>query len=747
MKRLLHSHYLDKPMNIALILSCLVIIIIQAYFMLDTWLSQNLSILYAFITNNNLLLAIVTGLIPLLPSIIVYIGKKIKNRNVDDGIVVSSGYEKTKVFPGAITYELIRDKKVMLVSERKLETVGNNKPMVLDRKIQCELIRKYIEKLKKNSKKNQLNCLYLTGNSGAGKSILLKSFLKGDGKFQFLYFNDYSSTCDLIYKEIFESKVDVIIMDQFETSLEYTDIYENIRRLIKNLDRSLVFVFVFPQHVFEHIVLNVTKNILNGKGKLFSADEKYNSKYYFLGCDEYDIKELKILINTFLKTGMGLVNECLNVCEDTLIKNGSFLSVLNSEKYPVSLVFLCSILARIDTGRSPLAEFSMVSYIYELFKEDIDYNVSKYIDDLGEIFKLYFDNWTNKFPNHETGKLILQLISNGKKYNVDDLKCITFEPRETFEILQENDEDIKERNMRSKREKGGTGNNNIRKENVKPRSRKHFTFNIVMLLKQNQFIQVKENYIGFKFGIFAIHDYIALKMNEYCFENLDNKLRQNVDHYKKRMIEANHGHSVMAESKEKLQILKRYNQFFSRRDLIFINILVYILMIGSIIISSIQGYQMQSNSEHIYYMFISAGCFLSTYYMYNIVMQFLRMLMRRYYYPLSIWGIILMLLCFVFPDYWGVFAGIEVVILGVSLYSIHKITINLAVDFFKEKGVFYIFLGMVVIAFGVLYAYSADSIQVRFILSFFFFVYVIASDVSHINYSYIMNKVGMGNTI
>lgn len=725
-KRMFHSRFLDKPMNIALLITCMVIVGTQLYFILNKCLENVFENLYNFISSNQLFLAIIAGVIPLMPNVFLFLNKKIKEKKETELNVQNEfSPEKTEVFPGAISCEMIKKGDVVLVSERTFENLHEKKPMILDREKQCHDILEYIKLLKKKSEKNKFNCLFLTGTSGSGKSILLNHFLmkelseNGTDK-DCLYFNDYNTACDLIYNEIASTKAKIIIMDQFEKSIDYIEIYKYIKALINDAKYALIFIFSFPQDVFDQISLNVKKYVINdGESNSRLWIEKSLTYTHFLGYDEHDIMQLKILINTFLKVGIELVDECLDYLVQAYLYNGNFMSVINLGRFPASLVFMCSILARIKVGKSPLVEFSIVSYIYELYREEIDYNVDKYIDDLSKIFELYLDHWIDKFPNADTGKIILQLLSDGRKYTVDDLKCVTFEPSECFTLTHE----------------------------LEYNDKRKITFNIRKVLSENKFITVQENFFGFKFGVFAVHDFFALKMSEYCFGKLENVLRQNVDYYKKKMVQTEHGYSMQVESKAKSKLLKRYEIFHTKYNQLFINVFIYILMVSSVLISYVKGCKFKYYTDNIFYIFITIGCFFSTYYIYNMIMQFFRMLKKRYYYPMTICGSVLIILCYIFPDFWGVFSGIEIVILGISLYSARKDTVSLAVDFFRGKGLFYIVLGMVVIGFGIEYACVSDSLMLKYTLAVFFIIYVAASNFTHIKYSYIMNKVGMGNTI
>lgn len=140
--------------------------------------------------------------------------KKIKNNKYIDTANFSP--EESELFPGVISYELITNNKVCLISQRSLKMLqlNENKPMILDRKTQCDTIEKHLLLLKKNATHRKLNFLFLTGTSGAGKSILLNNFLKsrlninkyGKKIEKCLYFNQYHIACDLIYKTIISKK-------------------------------------------------------------------------------------------------------------------------------------------------------------------------------------------------------------------------------------------------------------------------------------------------------------------------------------------------------------------------------------------------------------------------------------------------------------------------------------------------------------------------------------------------------------
>lgn len=717
MKKIIYNRFLNEPMNISLLISCLTIVCIQIYYLIDEWINSFLFSMFDYIEKNDFFVAFICAFITLVPSIMSYIFAKIEKKKNSKNDLKE---QPTRVFSGVLTKKMMEKEDYILVSNRDLEKGKHNKkPIILDRAAQCDKVLKKIKEIEKSvSEKNNIhfNFLCLTGSSGAGKSIFLQYFFaKNIKKNKAYYFNEYDGSIDLIYKHIMENNFKYIILDQFEKSLENKDIYSIIKKVIRKRGRNVFFVFSFPQDCYDQIFLNLDQIILSDlkKNKRF----EYNMGTHFLKCDEYDIFQLKILVNTFLKIGMETINECLSFCEENFMHTGAFYPVLNTRKYPESLVFLCSILTKIKIGITPLVEFSVISYIYELYKDDIDYHIERYIDNIDLIFDLYLNKWIANFKKPDTGKMILQLLCDGAKYNFDDIKCITFEKKDFFEI---NDNDM------------------MKKE-------KCYLLN--RIFNENKFIHVEDEYSGFKTGVWIVHDYIGNKINDFCFKFLDSTIRQNIEYYKKRQNNNTHFSSVKSESRTKIELLKRYDNYHRKQNALFVNVFTVILMLSSILLSCINGKICNNKLDNVYYIFISLGCFFSTFYMYNIVIHFLRMLKKKFYYPVTIFGTIFVVLCYALPNYWGILLGSEIVVLGLSLFGIRKITVNFAVNYFRSKGIFYIVLGCIVVFFGSLYAVNIVNNVLRMTLATFFLVYVIASVFSHINFIYITSKLGMGNTI
>lgn len=694
LNKFFHNRFLDQPINISIIISFLIIVLMQIYFKNSEWIKEHFYKLYHFINNSSLLVEIIGAIIPFIPIIISLLIKKcyaLRSRKS----IFSGRTEETRVFPGLITQKMIDSEKFTLGQCK-------NKLIMLDRQKQCENIIKHIKSVERKEK--VLNCLFLTGSSGSGKSILLNNFLikkLEENKEKCIIINKDYNEYEKIYEDIKDNSI--IIMDQFEDSLDNPKIYRYIKKIISESQTPLFFIFSFPQEYFDRIHLSLTTVIESNEYN----PSLINSSTYFMRNDDHDIEQLLRLVNSFVGKGED-VEECLKKCVSSLKENNNLKSVINSEMHGQDTIFLCSILAKIKLGKSPLVEFSIISYIYELYNDEIDKNLEYYILDTDNVIDLYLDKWVNKFPNPETAQIILYLLSDRNVYRESDLKCVTFEPDYYF------------------------------KKDSKCK------MNMIDAMNSNSLICVEEEISGFKFGVYAVHDYVGLKINDYCFKRLSNEIRQNIDHYRKIMSQNKKGRTGFAESKEKLEILKRrYNSnFCGKKNKLFINICIFIIMITSIVLSCFKDINVKTGNEYTLTIMTALNCLFSTYYIYNSLMQFFRVLKLKQFLLVALIGSISVVLCFIIPKIWGISLGIEVVTLGITLFFLKNKTVNMAQKEFARRGLFYVVLGILIISLGIGYA-----IHPSLLYHVFFIMYVILCDLSHIKYNYMISSIGMVNTV
>lgn len=706
-KKFLHKFYLNKAMNYLIIFTAVFIAFIHIYLINEEWVKTNLAGIYDLISNNYLISSLIVPCIPTVLSFIlpVFI-KKIKNKRKQTPILFSNETHNNSIFPRLITPEMIRNHDVTFIEKKKVvndafdeNQENEDKPGILDRQEQCNNIINIIESFQ--LKANTLNCLYVTGSSGAGKSILLCYILKN--KLEEMHkscvvFREKYSDGDYIYNYIKNINPEIVIMDQFERSLDNIGVFEKIKQLVIENSRIL-FIFSFPQEVFDKVHMKLADT--NDNEKKQNIPMQYVT--YFIHTDKHDVEQIQKMVKDFIGNDKD-IEKCLEECVDACESNKTFMSAV--ESYEIELVFLCSILARIKTDKAPLVEFSILSYIYERFHSEINANIGKYIDDPNQVIKMYLSEWTDRFYHPETGQMILYLLSDNKNYSIEDLKLITFESDEYF-------------NINSQEEQYDQSCNNI-----------------IDAIKSNVFISINAEQIGFDKAIGLVHDYLGDKVRNFCFNNLSSEIRHNIDNYR---------NNVIFSKVKKQEIRNHYNMFHSGKYKIFVNLCVIIISIFSIFFNIYKGMQATTPVENMEYILLAISAFAAIYYMYNIVIHFFVSLPLKHYFCIVVFGVILIVLCPLFPKFWGIFIGCELMTLGFSLAVLRNKTIGTAKIDFTKRGRLYASLGLIIVLLGLLYLYNLIPYYV--IYHCMFILYTFFSCIMHANYSFSIILIGMANTI
>ena len=610
--------------------------------------------------------------------------------------------KQSSLFPGFIENDSSSRTKYTLVKDLNINS-DYNSPLILDREKQCNNIINKIKQLKDIKNADEFSCLFLTGMSGSGKSVIINRFLieklrKTNETVTII--NDNYNNGDLIYKEIEEKNSTIVIFDQFEDALNYPRFFETIKNLYYDKKERIV-IFSFPQNFFYQINKRINETFIS---KIEENPNFINPVTYFITNDEHDIDELKTIINRFTQEDFSIIERCLEECRKCTQTSGSYKSILQEEIYSPSLIFLCSILSRIEVGASPLVEFSTLSFIYEQYEFEISANLDIYIDNLDNVIDLYLNKWVERFDHQQTGKIILYLLNDGKNYTIDDIKFTTFEDEKNFEYSESSK-------------------------------------CIIDVIDENKFLKAKENYNGFYKGFSAIHDYIGLKINEYCFRNLDNGIRQNVDYYRRTMNTSSETRRPMAFSQEKTRIQKRYLRFNGKTGKYVINFLLAIMCLSSLIITIFFTYHQNQKAYNDLGVYMSIGCFLAIYYYYNFIMQSTRMLTFISYFPMLFAGSVSVPLCYIFPNLFGILMGITLCILGITQFCLGFITIYDAKKTFISTGIVYFFFGVIVIGFGIAYLNEPN-----WLYHMFFIFYVLGANYGQTKYSYVIERIGKINT-
>lgn len=266
---------------------------------------------------------------------------------------------------------------------------------------------------------------------------------------------------------------------------------------------------------------------------------------------------------------------------------------------------------------------------------------------------------------------------------------------------------------------------------------------MIAAMNSNSLICVNENFSGFEFGVYAVHDYVGVKINDYCFKRLSHEIRQNIDHYRKIMSQNRIGRMHPAESREKRELLRRYNtNFCGNKNKWFVNFCTFIIMIVSIVLTYFNGSQGKTENEYALTIMTAFNCLFSSYYIYNLLIQFFRVLDMKQFLLVALMGTISVVSCFTIPRIWGISLGIEVVSLGLCLFCLKNKTVNMAQKEFARRGLLYGVLGVLVISLGIAYAMRPSLLY-----HVFFIMYVFMCNWSHIKYHYMISSIGVVNTI
>ena len=145
----LHFRFLDKKINLILIISFIIIILLQFYFYYSAWIQTHFYNFSKFIKDNNTIISLFISIIPI-SSIILSLfpyNKDKKNTPIFNGQI-----EKTTIFAGLVTQNKIENEEVILIKNRPCDQNNfEKKPMIIDRNTQCKNIQQHIISLKNNT--------------------------------------------------------------------------------------------------------------------------------------------------------------------------------------------------------------------------------------------------------------------------------------------------------------------------------------------------------------------------------------------------------------------------------------------------------------------------------------------------------------------------------------------------------------------------------------------------------------------
>ncbi len=591
----------------------------------------------------------------------------------------SNDYDKKNVFAGIINYKDVDSKDF---AKDKL---------LIDRNDHVSSIIKMIDTLFEDNK-NQIKGMVLTGESGAGKSILIHQI-----KEELSHCNDrydiiiQREEYNNIHLHSCKDKKQIIFLDHFEKALNYKDYIELIKGHVK--ENNCVLVFSFPQNFLSRI-----------RHFLIKAFGETAVQYtYVLYPTETDKRQYMERISRLVACELSEIKECVEHIEkaELVASEGNIKEIM------------CEELVKVFDGNAPLIELELLGYIY-----NNDFGNTKSLTSSDSFINIYLDSWVEKFEHKETAYAILFLLADSNTYTIDDIKLLTFESESQF-LTKASENEL------------NTLNGNITK-----------------LLMENPFLHssIGENRV---LSFELIHDYIIEKMRNYCEgKNISECISAYIDYLRKCL----HGYKHKNEKYTELYNNIKNNYIMYNKKNICFFVIICIMSLGVTIVNLMNINC--SVERHIQYAVNSIICMPSIYYIYNYCVRFIKMKNSMYMWVTCVVGVAVIVLSYLFINAWGICLGIEIITLSICIYKIlYKSTAQPAKGKFLHDSIVFGCIGIMIVILGIIFLniFSEQNTEMPGIwymilkYSYYvqFFIYAVLSIVAHINYSYIIGRIGL----
>lgn len=582
-------------------------------------------------------------------------------------------------------------------------------------------ILKSIDELASTNQKDALKCVFLTGESGSGKSYLLNELLIPELK-KCNKYSDIAYCVDPVkWKDVdTTSKTNdnpqIVIFDQLEYYYNKSD-WQNTIKLLKS--KNLIIVFAFQEKYMVELFKELKSNLNIGS-------DFYN-RLLFLEADQNDIDEL-------LECSVELFEKILDPQNTSLTKDVirnemqcAYASFLNSssahgEKNPSSdteknhyhrIRILCHLLAEIKKGRKPLVSFYAVAHIMELERFNQHAILSQVsTDSSDDLVELYLKEWANVYQNPENANAILYLLSSMRRYNKEDFENLIFERNNNYSTSGSCDNYFNE-------------------------------------LKQLFFIVKHCTHSRTELSLFLIHEYFSAKILDYLKSKDLSEIKENIDRHREILNLADRGKaknsfSTRLDDYEKAQKCVRKFCVVLLAGIVIIQIYNFIVFYNGQVLSLADATQRIG---------LSIAMILSIYYVYNYIKKVFCLFDKKVYISASFFGMLSIWAAFFIPEWWGVPIGLNIFAIGfIQSRMIKKYNISALVEL---KGFTQSF-GVIIVIFGVYYGFGfmqRDWFGMRFYLVesdivglfLLYSVYIASCVWMHINQRYILNKIIMIN--
>lgn len=564
------------------------------------------------------------------------------------------------------------------------DEIEENKSMLLMREEHRNDIIKEIQELFELP--NKAKGLILTGESGAGKSTLIH-FLCHD-----LIKEGYNvKVCDSYsdggnFPKPDRNKKNVFIFDQFERSLNFGTLERWIESYNYQFD-NCVFLFSFPQRFLTGICSKIRQNY-----------KDFYLKSYVLYLNESDTRDYL----TKIKAITGL--EDIEVEKMWIEKNFVENRIHRDDNSTALACLLERELYKVKKGTSPLIEMEFLGSMIEQFigseAEITDTNFIEY----------YFDRWVGQFDKQETAYAILNLFSQFEEYSLTDIKLLTFEEKNKFD-----------------RTKNG----------------KIFSF-----LKNCSFLSNKNGTKGqtekadcfFK----PQHEYVSRAIQKYlASKEIPMGVKCYTEYYR--------DNSKYKDYRDKA---KGYYDAFSKSHT-SLNILLCIMVAVLLSINFLSVYDKNISKDLIIHrLFITIVSCPAIFYIFNYCDRIMWSKGRVCSILTGLIGFSVIVGSYVLPNWWGILLGSEIIFFSICVYisMAHNAVKEAHTNLIKDFWIFFC-IGFTVCVLGVIFLLFFNFIDkmswqyyiLRYSYYVLFSIYAVMSDVSHIKYSYICNKIGYSN--
>lgn len=580
----------------------------------------------------------------------------------------------------------IKDKDKHFVGLIKSDDINEkNRHMLLSRRQHRENIIKKIEDI--FAVRSKAKGLILTGESGAGKSILLR-FLEYDLKkrgYNVVVNKVYNSSRDFP-RQFNRRKKNIFIFDQFEESIKF----DTIERWIdenNNDFKNCVFIFSFPQKFLTGIY-----------NKIYQKNQDFYLQSYVLYLNEEDENDYLEKIISISGLDEMLVRNMWKSREFS--ENSRYAD----ERTTAMTCLLERELHSVKRGGAPLIEMEFLGEMVER------YTGSDTVITDGNFIGYYFDHWVDEFDRKETAYAILTLFTRFEAYSLTDIKLITFDDSDEFD---------KERNGKLINLLFNSSFLNYKLGSKGNKNKSDYWFS-----PQHEFVSRSiQKYLASKEISSGVQCYVEYYRTNSKFRDYEESVQKNYTNYTKK-------HSVL--------------HIFLLSMLIFlVGYNIYTIFAGTISLDSI-----------VHRILITIVSFPSIFYIYNYCDKIMWAKGRIGACVSSFIGMSTVILSYIFPNLWGIFLGSEIVTFSLCLrFFIARRLVKEAQDNLKKDFWIFIFIGLTVSALGVIFllffealkekTWQADLLKYSYYI--LFAIYAVMSDINHIRYSYICDKIGYSN--